>query len=260
MSSQAPERGGKAAASRQRILDCAARLFRANGYAATALGDIAAASGLRTASLYYHFASKEDLVREVLRISAARTFDAARAAVAALPADARFDDRLAAAIAAHLEELLGHADYTSADLRIVNQVPDAVRRDVLPIRRDYADWWRALLRQGARDGAIRADADLDLVRMLLLGAINWASEWYKPERGPVAPIARECAGLVLRGMLATPSRGSASAPRSSLKPAPNTASKGSAKSAPAAAASRAGSPAAAAPRPSSRGRARARSG
>ncbi len=141
MSSQAPERGGKAAASRQRILDCAARLFRANGYAATALGDIAAASGLRTASLYYHFASKEDLVREVLRISAARTFDAARAAVAALPADARFDDRLAAAIAAHLDELLGHADYTSADLRIVNQVPDAVRRDVLPIRRDYADWW-----------------------------------------------------------------------------------------------------------------------
>ena len=163
MSSQAHERGGKAAASRQRILDCAAKLFRANGYAATALGDIAAASGMRTASLYYHFASKEDLVREVLRISAARTFDAARAAVAALPDEACFEDRLAAAIAAHLDELLGHADYTSADLRIVNQVPDDVRRDVLPIRRDYADWWRDLLQQGAQDGAIRADADLDLV-------------------------------------------------------------------------------------------------
>ena len=109
MSSQAHERGGKAAASRQRILDCAAKLFRANGYAATALGDIAAASGMRTASLYYHFASKEDLVREVLRISAARTFDAARAAVAALPDEACFEDRLAAAIAAHLDELLCRA-------------------------------------------------------------------------------------------------------------------------------------------------------
>ena len=195
------ERGGKAAASRQRILDGAARLFRANGYAATSLADIAAEAGMRTASLYYHFESKEALVREMLSISATRTFEAARGAVAALPAEAGFADKLTAALAAHLEELLGHADYTSADLRIINQVPEGVRRDVLPIRREYAAWWRQLLEQGRREGAIRKDADLKLVRMLLLGAINWASEWYKPERGPVAPIAKECAALMLRGML-----------------------------------------------------------
>jgi TetR/AcrR family transcriptional regulator, cholesterol catabolism regulator len=195
------ERGPKAAATRQRILDAAAKLFRAHGYAATALADIAEAAGMRTASLYYHFASKEDLVREMLRISAGRTFAAARRAVEVLPADTPFEERLTAAIGAHLEELLGHADYTSADLRIVNQVPESVRREVFPIRRDYAAWWRTLLEQGRREGAIRRDADLKLVRMLLLGAINWASEWYKPERGPVAPIARECARLVLRGIL-----------------------------------------------------------
>lgn len=195
------ERGAKATATRQRILDGAAKLFRAHGYAATSLADIARIAGMRTASIYYHFASKEDLVREMLRISAERTFAAARGAVEALAKDAPFEDRLAAAISAHLEELLGHADYTSADLRIVNQVPEGVRREVLPIRRDYAAWWRSLLEQGRRQGAIRRDADLKLVRMLLLGAINWASEWYKPERGPVAPIARECARLMLRGML-----------------------------------------------------------
>jgi AcrR family transcriptional regulator len=201
MSSVLPlDRLPRAAATRQRILDNAARLFRANGYAATALSDIAAASGMRTASLYYHFESKEQLVREMLRISAERTFEAAKAAVAALPAGASFAARLSAAIGAHLEELLGHADYTSADLRIINQVPDAVRQQVLPVRREYANWWRQLLEQGRRDGAIRKDADLKLVRMLLLGAINWASEWYKPERGTVAPIARECARLVLQGI------------------------------------------------------------
>lgn len=195
------DRGAKAAATRQRILDGAAKLFRAHGYAATPLNDIAAAAGMRAASLYYHFASKEDLVREMLRISAERTFAAAKRAVEVLPAGTPFEDRLAAAISAHLQELLGHADYTSADLRIVNQVPESVRREVLPIRRDYAAWWKGLLEQGRAEGAIRPDADLKLVRMLLLGAINWASEWYKPERGPVAPIARECARLVLRGML-----------------------------------------------------------
>jgi TetR/AcrR family transcriptional regulator, cholesterol catabolism regulator len=195
------DRGAKAAATRQRILDSAARLFRAHGYAATSLADIAQAAGMRAASLYYHFDSKEALVREMLRISAERTFAAARRAVEVLPADTAFEDRLTAAIAAHLEELLGHADYTSADLRIVNQVPESVRREVFPIRRDYAEWWRDLLEQGRREGAVRPDADPRLVRMLLLGAINWASEWYKPERGPVAPIARECARLMLRGLL-----------------------------------------------------------
>jgi hypothetical protein len=44
---------------------------------------------------------------------------------------------------------------------------------------------------------------LKLVRMLLLGALNWASEWYKPDRGPVAPIARECARLVVEGIATT---------------------------------------------------------
>jgi AcrR family transcriptional regulator len=202
MSSERFDRTAKAASSRQRILDGAAKLFRANGYAATALNDIAAEAGMRAASLYYHFPSKEDLVREVLRVSSARTFEAARSAVASLPPGAPFGDRLSAAIGAHLEELLGHADYTSADLRIINQVPESVRQDVLPIRREYANWWRGLLEQGRREGAIRADADLRLVRMLVLGALNWASEWYKPQRGPVGPVARECTRLILSGLLA----------------------------------------------------------
>jgi TetR/AcrR family transcriptional regulator, cholesterol catabolism regulator len=209
MSSVLPvDRSPRGALSRQRILDNAARLFRANGYAATSLGDIAAASGMRTASLYYHFASKEALVTAMLQISAERTSAAAAAAVAALPVEAPFAARLAAAIAAHLEQLLGHADYTSADLRIINQVPESVRRVVLPIRQDYARWWQSLLEQGRRAGAVRPDCDLKLVRMLLLGALNWASEWYKPDRGPVAPIARECARLVVGG-IATTGAGSA---------------------------------------------------
>jgi TetR/AcrR family transcriptional regulator, cholesterol catabolism regulator len=204
MSSLLPlDRGPRGALSRQRILDNAARLFRANGYAATSLGDIAAASGMRTASLYYHFASKEALVAAMLQISAERTSAAAAAAVAALPVNAPFAARLAAAIAAHLEQLLGHADYTSADLRIINQVPESVRRAVLPIRQDYARWWQSLLEEGRRTGAVRPDCDLKLVRMLLLGALNWASEWYKPDRGPVAPIARECARLVVEGIATT---------------------------------------------------------
>ena len=57
--SGARKRGGN---TRQHVLDCAARLFRMQGYAATSLRDIAAASGMKPGSLYYHFPSKEMIV------------------------------------------------------------------------------------------------------------------------------------------------------------------------------------------------------
>lgn len=48
-----------------RILDAAEDLFARNGYEATALRDIAAEAGIQQPGLYKHFASKEDLYRQV---------------------------------------------------------------------------------------------------------------------------------------------------------------------------------------------------
>ena len=46
---------------RDRILDVAEALFQERGYTAVAMREIAEAAGIRTASLYYHFPSKEEL-------------------------------------------------------------------------------------------------------------------------------------------------------------------------------------------------------
>lgn len=48
------------------ILREAARLFAARGIAATSIRDIADAVGVKSASLYHHFASKEQIVQEIL--------------------------------------------------------------------------------------------------------------------------------------------------------------------------------------------------
>ncbi|MBF2064029.1 MAG: TetR/AcrR family transcriptional regulator [Calothrix sp. C42_A2020_038] len=46
---------------RSRVIDAAERLFRARGYSNVTMRDIAKEVGIRQASLYYHFESKEQL-------------------------------------------------------------------------------------------------------------------------------------------------------------------------------------------------------
>lgn len=51
---------------REQILDAAAQLFSEQGYAATSTRMIAEAVGVKQASLYYHFASKQDILANLL--------------------------------------------------------------------------------------------------------------------------------------------------------------------------------------------------
>lgn len=192
----------KSEATRRKVLDAAAHAFLHRGYEATTLQEIAQAAGMQAGSLYYHFDSKEQLLEAVFDIGMRRVVSAAREAVAALPADAPFADKLRAAVAAHLELLLGQADYTSANIRIFGQAPESVQARQLELREAYGEWWRALFEEGRARGELRADLDLSLVRMLLFGAMNWAIEWYDPEKGPIRKIAEQASELVLRGVLA----------------------------------------------------------
>ncbi|MGK5683802.1 TetR/AcrR family transcriptional regulator [Actinoplanes sp. URMC 104] len=58
-----PRTGGSA---REEILDAAAELFAERGYAATSTRMIAEKVGVRQASLYYHFRTKEQILAELL--------------------------------------------------------------------------------------------------------------------------------------------------------------------------------------------------
>src|SRR5258708_2479999 len=54
----------EAAATRERIVDAAAREFRQNGIAETGLSDLMAAAGLTHGGFYKHFESKDQIVAE----------------------------------------------------------------------------------------------------------------------------------------------------------------------------------------------------
>lgn len=196
-----PARVSKSDQTRQRVLDAAAWLFRRRGYAAVTLRDIAARAKLQAGSLYYHFDTKEDLVDAVLSVGVDGAYAATREAVEALGPGADSVARLRAAIAAHLRVVLSDGAYASANLRILGQVPDAIRERHLKRQREYGAYWRRLFEAAAASGAVRADLDLSVLRMLTLGALNWSVEWFKEGGRSPGEIAAHASTMLLDGIV-----------------------------------------------------------
>jgi len=191
--------GSEERTSRQHVLDCAARLFSRNGYAAVSLRGIAAESGMKAGSLYYHFASKDVIVTEILNIGVRRVHVAVEQALASGAVGAPIADRLRGAIGAHLRALHEAGDYTSANIRIFGQVPPAVREAHQGVRREYEVLWARFLKGAIATGELRGDIDVPRMRAFLLGAMNSSLDWLEPKRDAVARTATDLASLVLNG-------------------------------------------------------------
>lgn len=179
----AGRRGKPPGGSRQQILDVAAKLFRARGYTETSLRDIGKLAGMKAGSIYHHFASKEELATEVLRIGVRKVHDAVVAAVMELGGGANAKARLQAAMAAHLETLLDESDYTSAHIHCFPNVPEGLRRELGSERKEYENVWRGLLDDAAAEGVLTPGVDRSAARLAILGALNWSLEWYDPRQG-----------------------------------------------------------------------------
>ena len=166
-----------AAVGRQRILDEAAGLFVGQGYAATTLRQIATAAGIKAGSVYYHFASKEELFEAVL----ARGIDVMEAAFAdaaeeSIELDAR--TTLRNHVRAHLASLFEHGPYTAAHVTAFHTAPPEVRAAAIERRDAYEALWTGLLRDLVAATALRGDLPVGTTRLILFGAMNSTVEWF----------------------------------------------------------------------------------
>jgi AcrR family transcriptional regulator len=186
---------------RQKVLDAAARLFREKGYAGTTMRDVAGRCGIRAASLYYHFGSKDEIVAEVFDYGVRRVADAVRHAVERLPAAAPTYDKIRAAVRAHLESFFVYGDYTASNVRVFRQAPLAVQRKNRTLRDRYEAYWQRLLEEGRRRGELRAGVDLAIARLFLFGGMNHTLEWYTAREGSsFRELADRYTDLIFRGI------------------------------------------------------------
>lgn len=171
---------GKAERTRNQILRAAARVFREHGYRMATMRRIASEAKLEAGSVYYHFASKDAVVEEVLDQGLRDLLDGTRRAVEACGhQDQRA--RLATAIAAHLTYLFRKNEFASANIRIYGLLPEHLRVRHRPLRREYANFWDTLLRDAQAAGVLRPDIKILPLRQAILGGLNWTIEWFDPD-------------------------------------------------------------------------------
>jgi AcrR family transcriptional regulator len=184
-------------ARRSELLAVAADLFAAQGFEATTLVDIAKASGLKKASLYHYFSSKQSMLVAVLAEGIDELLGTAASAVTIEnPAE-----RLDALLRAHLqnfEHKLAHVSVFLLERRVMEREP-ANSRDAkryLKQRRAYDQMFVDCIRDGQASGDFR-DGDPVVLAYGLLGMLNWMVQWYQP-RGrlsmdEIGAVLRDCA-------------------------------------------------------------------
>lgn len=185
--------------AREHLLAVAVREFSRKGFARTSIRDIARAAGIQPGSVYHHFASKDDLfvaahsagMREVARL------------MEAAPARSRDPwERLEIAFTVHIRHLISGNDltaWTGASLFLFES-PEMQKQ-----LRAERDRFEAVYRRLIADLPLPPRIDRSLLRLQLLGALNWTRTWYRPGKRSAAEIAAHLV-RVLREPLASADR------------------------------------------------------
>jgi len=201
---------------RELLLTVAADQFSRHGYRGAALKVIAEHAGILPGSMYHYFKSKQDLFEQVHHAA----FQELTARVdAALARSADPVERLRAACRAHLQLLLsGSALSGFARIRLFTPPGSALNARMMRDRRAYEARFAGLV-----DAVAPPGSDRTLLRLGLLGAINWTQVWYRPGRLTPDAIADELVRMFLgpgaAGAAAAPPRAAAPAARRGTGPA-----------------------------------------
>jgi AcrR family transcriptional regulator len=202
----APDPAGQPASRRDELLDLAATMFAQRGLRATTVRDIADSAGILSGSLYHHFASKEEMVDEVLRGFLDWLFTRYQEIV---ETERNPLDRLKGLFLASFEAI----EHRHAQVVIYQD--EAKRLSAHP-RFSYVEernkeqrrMWMDVLNQGIEEGYFRPDLDVDLVYRFIRDT-TWVSvRWYQPG-GPLTAeeVGRQYLTIVLGGITAGTSEG-----------------------------------------------------
>jgi AcrR family transcriptional regulator len=181
------------------IIEAAAKVFARRGYHGASTQDVADLLGMRQASLYYYFDSKEAALEAVCRHGHAgyveRLLEIARS-------DASASEKLAQALVHHIAP--ERRDLTLVFIRERRFLPLPARRRIRGFEVQYERAIERIIEDGMRSGEFRADLDARMATLAFFGLGNSAAVWYGREpRATPERVRRAYVELLVRALRLT---------------------------------------------------------
>ena len=181
---------------REELLRVSARLFREKGFDGTSIRDISSAAGMHSGSPFYHFKTKQDILVAVMEQGLAEGLRRTEEVMALpLPPEQKLAKLIRAQLGTILEEGSDFIPVLLYDWRSLNA---ANRRRIVALKDRYDALWQEVIDDLQRAGQMPGDAQL--MRLLILGAVNWTGTWYRTGgRLSLDKVADDAARLFLHG-------------------------------------------------------------
>src|SRR5882724_8241213 len=195
--------GAEYAAKRNELIRVAANLFKDRGYRSTSLNDVAQVAGLDRATVYYYVGSKEELFREAVQGLLDDNVTRAEQLVRAkLPAREKLEKIIELLVFSYDKNYPYAQVYIQQDMQKVADASTSWAKEMSLQTHRFEKAVLAIIHEGVKGGAFRADVPVDLIANTVFGVVNWTHRWYKPggKHTPQA-VADAFCKLVLDGLV-----------------------------------------------------------
>jgi len=181
---------------RRAILDAAAAVFAECGYFNATMKDIADRLGMRPASLYHYYPSKEAALEEMCRVSAVEFCERLREI---LSRGGSAKAMVRAGMLAHLTS--DRRAYVENFAFSRRNLPAGAVKDLNMMARAYRQLWKKIFIYGAERGEWQGDLDVDVAADAVLALCNSAATTLPRRKNAGADAAAKWIDLFLQGTL-----------------------------------------------------------
>ena len=184
---------------RQDAIRSAAAVFAEKGYHGSSTGDIAGRLGIKQASLYYYFKSKEEALVEVCLYAMC---DYAQQMDTIAASKQPFEAKLMAAIASHVSK---YREQNGA-LKVYHAerlyLPKAKRKKLYQLGSGYRQQLEGIFEQGIQSGAVRETTDCHFAAQAVIGMCNaWGELIVRDPEMDLFDAVQKCTDLLSNGFI-----------------------------------------------------------
>jgi len=164
---------------KQEIMRSAATVLAEKGYNGTTMEEIAAKLLMTKGSMYYYFKNKDDLLYQCHQMIMEISLDQIEKVA---DSDLNPIEKLSSALKGHILLATSEKSMFMVMDKPNQNFSDLQLQEILNLRKRYSHFFDKIITEGI-EKQVFDDVNVKMVRMIILGALNWIQEWYD-QSGP----------------------------------------------------------------------------